>query len=76
MRVFAIIPSECDGATFTQIHQKFRIAKAILIFAQRHGGAWVIITPEKDKYYLGLRLYELGNKAAEQYDIKKSRYRF
>ncbi len=25
---------------------------------------------EKDKYYLGLRLYELGNKAAEQYDIK------
>lgn len=31
---------------------------------------------EKDKYYLGLRLYELGNKAAEQYDIKKSRYRF
>lgn len=50
---------------------KFRdCEKQYLIFAQRHGGAWVI-TPGKDKYYLGLRLYELGNKAAEQYDIKK-----
>ncbi|MGK2888947.1 MAG: hypothetical protein ACSLEN_06975 [Candidatus Malihini olakiniferum] len=26
---------------------------------------------DNDKYYLGLRLYELGKKAAEQYDIKK-----
>lgn len=30
-----------------------------------------LLCQEKDKYYLGLCLYELGNKVVEQYDIKK-----
>ncbi len=30
-----------------------------------------LLRQDNDKYYLGLRLYELGNKAVEQYDIKK-----
>ncbi len=32
---------ECDGATFTQIHQKFRDCSSTSS-AQRYGGAWVI----------------------------------
>ncbi|HBC6427328.1 TPA: IclR family transcriptional regulator [Citrobacter amalonaticus] len=70
MRVFAYL-MECDGATFTQIHQNSGIAKSstssLLTGMVAHG----LLRQEKDKYYLGLRLYELGNKAAEQYDIKK-----
>ncbi|EBB7288680.1 TPA: IclR family transcriptional regulator [Salmonella enterica subsp. enterica serovar Saintpaul] len=70
MRVFAYL-LECDGATFTQIHQNSGIAKSstssLLNGMVEHG----LLRQEKDKYYLGLRLYELGNKAAEQYDIKK-----
>ncbi|HEY0209318.1 IclR family transcriptional regulator [Acerihabitans sp.] len=63
--------SENDGATFTQILQYSGFAKSstssLLTSMVAHG----LLRQDKNKYYLGLRLYELGNKAAEQYDIKK-----
>ncbi|TKI05511.1 IclR family transcriptional regulator [Martelella alba] len=63
--------SQTQGATFTQIYQNVGIAKSsassLLNGMLAHG----LLRQDKDKFYLGLRLYELGNKAAEQYDIKK-----
>lgn len=63
-----------DGMRWRDVHadsSEFRIAKSstssLLTGMVAHG----LLRQEKDKYYLGLRLYELGNKAAEQYDIKK-----
>lgn len=69
-RIFAFL-AESNGATFTQIFQGVGIAKSstssLLNGMVEHG----LLRQDNDKYYLGLRLYELGNKAAEQYDIKK-----
>lgn len=70
MRVFDYL-LECDGATFTQIHQHSGIAKSSTSSLLNGMVAHGLLRQEKDKYYLGLRLYELGNKASEQYDIKK-----
>lgn len=70
MRVFTYLQT-CDGATFTQIHQNSGIAKSSTSSLLNGMVAHGLLRQEKDNYYLGLRLYELGNKAAEQYDIKK-----
>lgn len=63
--------SDKDGATFSQIYQGVGMAKSstssLLSGMVAHG----LLRQENEKYYLGLRLYEFGNKAAEQYDIKK-----
>lgn len=63
--------SDKDGATFSQIYQGVGIAKSstssLLSGMVAHG----LLRQYNDKYYLGLRLYEFGNKAVEQYDIKK-----
>lgn len=63
--------SDKDGATFSQIYQGVGMAKSstssLLSSMVAHG----LLRQENDKYFLGLRLYEFGNKAVEQYDIKK-----
>ncbi|GKX57769.1 IclR family transcriptional regulator [Leminorella grimontii] len=63
--------SDKNGATFSQIYQGVGMAKSstssLLSAMVTHG----LLRQDGDKYYLGLRLYELGNKAVEQYDIKK-----
>lgn len=63
--------SDCHGATFTQIYQSVGIAKSSTSSLLNGMVAHGLLRQDNDKYYLGLRLYEFGNKAAEQYDIKK-----
>ncbi len=62
--------SDKKGATFTQIYQGLNMAKSttssLLSGMITHG----LIRQVGDKYCLGLRLYELGNKAIQQFDIK------
>lgn len=63
--------SDKNGATFSQIFLGVGLAKSstssLLSGMVAHG----LLRQDNAKYYLGLRLYELGNKAVEQYDIKK-----
>ncbi|MFV0549291.1 MAG: IclR family transcriptional regulator [Limnobaculum xujianqingii] len=63
--------SDKNGATFSQIYQGVGIAKSSTSSLLNGMVAHGLLRQDNDKYYLGLRLYELGNKAVEQYDIKK-----
>lgn len=63
--------SDKNGATFSQIYQGVGIAKSSTSSLLNGMVAHGLLRQDNDKYYLGLRLYEFGNKAVEQYDIKK-----
>ena len=63
--------SDKNGATFSQIYQDVGIAKSSTSSLLNGMVAHGLLRQDADKYYLGLRLYEFGNKAVEQYDIKK-----
>ncbi|CFB71377.1 IclR family transcriptional regulator [Yersinia enterocolitica] len=60
-----------NGATFSQIYQGLALPKSststLLNVMVAHG----LLRQENDRYLLGLRLYEFGNRAIEQFDIKK-----
>lgn len=60
-----------SGATFSQIYQGTHLPKSttssLLAALVAHG----LLRQEESKYYLGLKLYELGNKAEETLDLKK-----
>lgn len=59
------------GATFSQIFQDLNLPKSststLLNALVMHG----ILRQEKNKYYLGLKLHEWGDKSLEQFDIAK-----
>ncbi|WP_294612636.1 IclR family transcriptional regulator [uncultured Gilliamella sp.] len=59
------------GATFSQIFQDLNLPKSststLLNALVIHG----ILRQEKNKYYLGLKLHEWGDKSLEQFDIAK-----
>lgn len=59
------------GATFSQIFQDLDLPKSststLLNALVMHG----ILRQEKNKYYLGLKLHEWGDKSLEQFDIAK-----
>lgn len=59
------------GATFSQIFQDLNLPKSststLLNALIMHG----ILRQEKNKYYLGLKLHEWGDKSLEQFDIAK-----
>ncbi len=60
-----------NGATFSQIYQGVGLPKSSTSSLLNGMVAHGLLRQEQDKYYLGLRLYEFGNKAVEQFDIKK-----
>lgn len=70
VQVFEFL-SQHSGATFSQIYQGVNLPKSttssLLTSLISHG----LLRQDKNKYYLGLRLYEFGNKAEESFDIKK-----
>lgn len=59
------------GATFSQIFQDVGLPKStassLLASLAAHG----LVRLEKDRYFLGIRLYSLGQKAEEEFDIKR-----
>ncbi len=63
--------SQQSGATFSQIYQGLSLPKSttssLLTSLVAHG----LLRQEHNKFFLGLRLYEFGNKAEESLDIKK-----
>ena len=63
--------SQHSGATFSQIYQGTNLPKSttssLLTSLISHG----LLRQDQNRYYLGLRLYEFGNKAEESFDIKK-----
>lgn len=63
--------SQQGGSTFSQIYQGVNLPKSttssLLAALVAHG----LLRQDKNKYYLGLRLYEFGSKAEESFDIKK-----
>ncbi|WP_434778170.1 IclR family transcriptional regulator [Neisseria sp. Ec49-e6-T10] len=58
------------GSTFSHIYQGTSLPKSstssLLSSMVKHG----LLRQENDKFYLGLKLYELGNHALEKFDIK------
>ncbi len=63
--------SNRSGATFSQIYQDVGLPKStassLLTSLVAHG----LLRLEKDRYFLGIRLYSLGQKAEEEFDIKR-----
>ena len=63
--------SQNSGATFSQIYQGVGLPKSttssLLTSLVTHG----LLRQEQNKFFLGIRLYEFGNKAEEALDIKK-----
>lgn len=60
-----------DGATFSQIYQEVGLPKStassLLASLVVHG----LLRLEKNHYFLGIRLYTLGQKAEDAFDIKR-----
>lgn len=69
-RIFHFI-AENDGATYTQIYQGLSLPQsstsALLASLVTNG----LLRQNEGKYFLGLVLYELGNKAIEQFNIRE-----
>lgn len=70
VQIFSYL-SQQGGATFSQIYQDVNLPKSttssLLASLVAHG----LLRQDKNKYYLGLRLYEFGQRAEESFDIKK-----
>ncbi len=70
VQIFSYL-SQQGGATFSQIYQDVSLPKSttssLLASLVAHG----LLRQDKNKYYLGLRLYEFGQRAEESFDIKK-----
>ncbi|MCX9044977.1 IclR family transcriptional regulator, partial [Citrobacter portucalensis] len=63
--------SQNGGSSFTQILNHCRFAKSTTSSLLNNLVAHGLLRQDDKNYYLGLRLYELGNRASEQYSIKK-----
>lgn len=70
VRIFDFL-SQHSGSTFSQIYQATNLPKStassLLASLLAHG----LLRQEQNKYYLGIRLYEFGHKAYEDFDIKR-----
>lgn len=70
VRIFEYLAHH-GGATFSQIYQDVGLPKSttssLLASLVTHG----LLRQERNRYFLGIRLYSLGQKAEEEFDIKR-----
>lgn len=70
IRIFDFL-SQQAGATFSQIYQGVSLPKSTASSLLAALVAHRLLRLEKNKYFLGVKLYELGHKAEETLDIRK-----